>query len=65
MKSKLINEKLNFYQDYFDRYCNYLIPLSIIKKPKLLSNQEVYKLFENALLNIYPSALYKWAKFLL
>lgn len=59
MKSAMSEEARNFYGDYFDRYINYLLPLAQKISPRAVENPQIYETFEGALLDRYPSIMYK------
>ncbi|KAG7202621.1 hypothetical protein KM043_009806 [Ampulex compressa] len=59
MRISMSEEAREFYGDYFDRYAQYFRPMAQEILPKKLGNPRVYEIFEGALLDKYPSAVYK------
>lgn len=62
MEGHMSDEARRFYGDYFTRYADYFSLTSSIKngdKLKVLSNSRIYEIFDNSLLDIYPSTLYR------
>ncbi|OXU19472.1 hypothetical protein TSAR_003136 [Trichomalopsis sarcophagae] len=59
MRSGMSEEARTFYGDYFERYACYLESLSGPKKVCRLENPKVYEVFEAALLDDRPAAVYK------
>ena len=59
MRNNMSEEVKEFYSDYFDRYEQYLIPISQKVKPVKLSNKQIFDVFENCLFDLYPAAIYK------
>jgi len=65
MQSSMSDEAKEFYGDYFTRYANYFsqIPqkMSIQDEENVhvLSDRKIYETFDGALLDIYPSAIYR------
>lgn len=58
MKRKLTEEQLHFYNDYFNEYNNYLLRLDQYRKPGLIEDVALTKLFERALLEVNPRSVY-------
>lgn len=59
MRAEMSEDAKDFYGDYFERYVNYLSPLSSVKKPHQIKHAKLHKTIEGALLDKYPSAVYK------
>ncbi|XP_034940009.1 D-beta-hydroxybutyrate dehydrogenase, mitochondrial, partial [Chelonus insularis] len=60
MKLAMTQEARSFYSDYFERYADYLSPLSRnVSPPQKIENPRLYEIFEDALLDQYPQAVYK------
>ncbi|KAI4498895.1 hypothetical protein M0802_006070 [Mischocyttarus mexicanus] len=59
MKLVMSAETANFYGDYFNRYAKYFEPLSIKDGPKRINNPNIYEQFTGALLDRFPSTVYK------
>ncbi|XP_001600976.1 uncharacterized oxidoreductase YbbO [Nasonia vitripennis] len=59
MRAGMSEEARTFYGDYFERYARYLESLSGPKKVSKLENPKVYEVFEAALLDDRPAAVYK------
>jgi len=55
------DEAIQFYGDYFTRYAEYFSLISPKNQDnvKVLSDPRIYEIFDKALLDIYPSAVYK------
>ncbi|XP_072767759.1 D-beta-hydroxybutyrate dehydrogenase, mitochondrial [Anoplolepis gracilipes] len=53
-------EAKQFYGDYFTRYCKYFSDLQSDKdEVTVLSNVKIYETFDSALLEVYPSPIYR------
>ncbi|XP_011643341.1 D-beta-hydroxybutyrate dehydrogenase, mitochondrial [Pogonomyrmex barbatus] len=62
MRKHMSDEAKQFYGNYFNRYAEYFSLDSIMKDEdnvKVLSDPKIYETFDNALLDIYPSTVYK------
>ncbi|XP_046828893.1 estradiol 17-beta-dehydrogenase 2 [Vespa crabro] len=59
MKESMTLDARHFYKDYFDRYAKYFEPLACKVTPKAVENPRIYEKFEGALLDRYPSSVYK------
>ncbi|KAF7383810.1 hypothetical protein HZH68_014567 [Vespula germanica] len=59
MKESMTLDARYFYRDYFDRYVKYFEPLARKVTPKPVENPRIYEKFEGALLDNYPSSVYK------
>lgn len=59
MESAMLPEAKQLYSDYFRRYTNYLSGLSREVPPEKIKNPQLYKIFEDALLERYPCSTYK------
>ncbi|KAK0182845.1 hypothetical protein PV327_000938 [Microctonus hyperodae] len=59
MESAMLPEAKQLYSDYFRRYTNYLSGLSREVPPEKIKNPRLYEIFEDALLERYPSSTYK------
>lgn len=60
MKESMTLDARYFYRDYFDRYAKYFEPLACKVTPKAVENPRIYEKFEGAMLDNYPSPVYKW-----
>lgn len=58
MKRQLTEDQLHFYSDYFNEYNNYLLQLDQYRKPGLIEDVALTKLFERALLEVNPHSVY-------
>lgn len=58
MRGKLTEEQLEFYGDYFDEYNNFLLLLDRYRQPGVIEDVGLTKLFERALLEVDPQAIY-------
>lgn len=58
MKRQLTEDQLHFYGDYFNEYNNYLLQLDQYRKPGLIEDVALTKLFERALLEVNPHSVY-------
>lgn len=61
MEAELTPEAREFYGDYFTRYHNFLKPLSLYASNDIITNNAIYKNFEEALLSYNPAAKYETA----
>lgn len=59
MRREMSLEARHFYADYFDRYAGYLAGLANDNGLRRLENTKVYEIFDSALLDKRPSAIYK------
>lgn len=59
MRAAMSDEARRFYGDYFTRYSRYFNSLSRETEPRKVVNEQLYDTFEGALLDRYPSAVYK------
>lgn len=59
MKETMSIEAADFYGDYFNRYAKYFEPLSVKDGPKKIKNLQIYEQFTGALLDRFPSTIYK------
>ncbi|XP_012533987.1 estradiol 17-beta-dehydrogenase 2 [Monomorium pharaonis] len=62
MRRHMSDEAKQFYGNYFNRYAEYFSLVSPTENEnnlKVLSDPRIYEIFDNALLNIYPSAVYR------
>ncbi|XP_011706817.1 PREDICTED: D-beta-hydroxybutyrate dehydrogenase, mitochondrial [Wasmannia auropunctata] len=62
MRRHMSDEAKRFYGNYFTRYAEYFSQVSPTRNQgnvKVLSEPRIYEIFDNALLNIYPSAVYR------
>lgn len=60
MERHMSDEAKRFYGNYFTRYAEYfslIPPTENQNNLKMLSDPKIYEVFDNALLNIYPSAV--------
>lgn len=70
MSRNMSKEAKQFYGNYFNRYAEYfslVSPTENLNNLKVLSDPRIYEIFDNALLNVYPSAVYRcesWRYFL-
>ncbi|EFN77626.1 Hydroxysteroid 17-beta dehydrogenase 6 [Harpegnathos saltator] len=60
MKRSMKSEAMVFYDDYFTRYVEYYSSVAGQNDLKRVTNSGIYEIFDNALLDVYPSAIYKW-----
>ncbi|XP_030763410.1 retinol dehydrogenase 7 [Sitophilus oryzae] len=60
MHDHFTKEQHQFYSDYFKRYNIYLSYITPPKDIKKISNEQLYKVFEGALLDDPPSTVYKY-----
>lgn len=58
MEKQLTEDQLQFYDDYFHEYNNYLRQLDQYRKPGLIDDVALTKLFERALLEVNPHSVY-------
>ncbi|KAJ6638227.1 D-beta-hydroxybutyrate dehydrogenase, mitochondrial [Pseudolycoriella hygida] len=58
MKQQFTEEQLEFYNDYFNDYNNYLLQIEQYRKPGLIKDVAMTKMFESALLDVNPHAVY-------
>lgn len=58
MRKQLTDEQLRFHGDYFNEYNNYLLQLDQYRKPGLVEDVALMKLFERALLEVNPHSIY-------
>lgn len=58
MKEHFTDDQLQFYGDYFNEYNNYLLQLDQCRKPGLIEDVALLKLFERALLEVNPRSIY-------
>lgn len=58
MKRQLTGDQLQFYGDYFNEYNNYLLQLDQYRKPGVIEDVGLTKLFERALLDVNPHSVY-------
>lgn len=58
MRESLNEEQLNFYGDYFDRLNIYLGALSGEREPSVIPNENLLRMFEDALLDTPPKHRY-------
>lgn len=63
MKDSMPLEARLFYADYFDNYSKYFSSVSRPSKLEKLQDPRIYQAFEGALLDKYPSAIYKCVLF--
>ncbi|KAL0118650.1 hypothetical protein PUN28_009371 [Cardiocondyla obscurior] len=59
------DEAKRFYGNYFTRYAEYFSSVSAVcpgneGNVKVLTEPKIYKIFDNALLDVYPSAVYRY-----
>ncbi|KAJ8674300.1 hypothetical protein QAD02_005562 [Eretmocerus hayati] len=59
MRQAMSEDTKRFYGDYFDRYASYLSALRIKKGIHRIENSNLYRIFDRALLDDNPSAIYK------
>nr|XP_034177503.1 D-beta-hydroxybutyrate dehydrogenase, mitochondrial [Osmia lignaria] len=59
MMDSMPEEAKHFYADYFNNYCKYFSSVSQATKFEKLQDPRIYEVFEGALLDKYPSAIYK------
>lgn len=62
MSRNMSKEAKQFYGNYFNRYAEYfslVSPTENLNNLKVLSDPRIYEIFDNALLNVYPSAVYR------
>ncbi|KOC59747.1 Short-chain dehydrogenase/reductase family 9C member 7 [Habropoda laboriosa] len=59
MRRSMSEEARTFYGDYFDTYSQYFASVTQGTKLQKLQDSRVYEVFEGALLDKYPSAVYK------
>lgn len=62
MRQHMSEEVKQFYGNYFTRYAEYFCMPSLTENrdhAKIISDPKIYETFDNALLNIYPSAVYR------
>lgn len=59
MKRSMKSEATIFYDDYFDRYVEYYSSVAGQDNLKRVTNPGIYEVFDNALLDVNPSAVYK------
>jgi hypothetical protein len=58
MREAFNEEQQNFYGDYFDRFNSYLSALSGEREPQMLSDPNILRVFEEALLDTPPKPRY-------
>lgn len=58
MEKQLTEDQLQFYNEYFHEYNNYLLQLDQYRKPGLIDDVALTKLFERALLEVNPRSVY-------
>lgn len=58
MRKQFTDGQLQFYGDYFNEYNNYLLQLDQYRKPGLIEDVGLLKLFERALLEASPRSIY-------
>ncbi|XP_032664945.1 D-beta-hydroxybutyrate dehydrogenase, mitochondrial isoform X2 [Odontomachus brunneus] len=59
MERSMRSEGIIFYDDYFARYVEYYSFVAGQDDLKRVTNSNIYDIFDNALLDVYPSAVYK------
>lgn len=59
MERSMRSEGIIFYDDYFTRYVEYYSFVAGQDDLKRVTNPSIYEIFDNALLDVYPSAVYK------
>lgn len=62
MSQHMSDEAKRFYGTYFHRYAEYFSQISPTENEddvKTLSNLRIYEMFDSALLDVYPSAVYR------
>ncbi|XP_076637290.1 SDR family oxidoreductase shroud isoform X1 [Colletes latitarsis] len=59
MKKSMSEEAKVFYGEYFDRYSKYFVSVAHGGESRKLQDPRIYKIFEGALLDKHPSAVYK------
>jgi len=65
MQSSMSDEAKEFYGDYFTRYMDYFSQISQKTSVQdeenvhVLSDTKIYEIFDGALLDTYPSAIYR------
>ncbi|CAK9813909.1 Estradiol 17-beta-dehydrogenase 2 [Anthophora quadrimaculata] len=59
MRRSMSEEARTFYGDYFDTYSQYFASVTQGTKLEKLQDSRIYEVFEDALLDKYPSAIYK------
>jgi len=61
MRRHMSDEAIQFYGNYFTRYAEYFSLISPKNQDnvKVLSDPRIYEIFDKALLDVYPSAIYK------
>ncbi|XP_011876345.1 PREDICTED: uncharacterized protein LOC105566727 [Vollenhovia emeryi] len=60
MRQHMSDEAKRFYGNYYNRYAEYFSLVSPTENQdsvKVLSEPRIYEIFDNALLNVYPSAV--------
>lgn len=60
MRRSMSEEAKTFYGDYFTKYSQYFSAVGQDTSLKKLQDSGVYEIFEGALLDKYPSAIYKY-----
>ncbi|KYM97616.1 PREDICTED: estradiol 17-beta-dehydrogenase 2 [Cyphomyrmex costatus] len=62
MRRHMSEEVQQYYGNYFTRYTEYFSMPSLTENrdnPKIVSDPRIYEIFDNALLNVYPSTIYR------
>lgn len=59
MEQSMKPETMAFYDDYFARYVEYYSSVAGQNDLKRVTNSSIYDIFDNALLDVYPSTVYK------
>ncbi|XP_014474801.1 PREDICTED: estradiol 17-beta-dehydrogenase 2 [Dinoponera quadriceps] len=60
MQQSMKPESMVFYNDYFSRYVEYYSSVARQDDLKRVTNSSIYEIFDKALLNVNPSAVYKF-----